>query len=68
MVAQFAGGSIEVWNNKTLSERRMWVYYKILSQEKERRHEEQAVIEHQKKIEFQKSLPKVHAERPGVRS
>jgi hypothetical protein len=68
LVAQFAGGSVEEWNRKTFSERRMWVYYKVLLHEKERRHGEQATIDAKNKTEFEKNLPKVFNDRPGVRS
>lgn len=69
LVAEFAGGSIEDWNKRTWAERRMWVYYKILVQEKLRRHEERSIQEMERQRKERAAMPKTfRGDRPGVRS
>lgn len=68
LAMEFANGDLEAWDAKPWSTRRMWVYFRILQNEKKRRHEERMIQERQNEMERMKNMPKVYRDRPGVRS
>lgn len=68
LVAEFARGSIDEWNEKSWAERRMWVYFRILKNEKRVKGEERAMAEAKAKRAQQANMPKVTRDRAGVRS
>lgn len=67
LIAEFTGGSIVEWNKKSLSERRMWLYYKILLNEKKIQQQKDAQQEADARSRTKNSMPKVTVDRPGLR-
>ena len=67
LIAEFAGGSVDQWEKRSWAERRMWVYYRILLNEKKSRHEKRMAEEMERNEQIRKDMPKVRADRPGIR-
>lgn len=59
-------GSMEAWSQRCWAERRMWVYLKILQDQKRSRQEQYLKEEHEKERERIANQPKVVKERPGI--
>ena len=58
---------MDLWEKKPWAQRRMWVYYRLLQDEKKRRHEEKSVREAEQKRNLMSQMPKERKDRPGVR-
>jgi hypothetical protein len=64
LVTEFAHGSIDEWDKRSWSERRLWFYFKVLQHAKIKKADKDA--EERMKIEAEQ-MPKVYRDRPGIR-
>lgn len=65
LVAEYANGSMELWNKRSWGDRRMWLYFKLLQNAKIKYAEDNAAKEIDKP-----PMPAVvqHQDRPGIRN
>ena len=67
LIQEFGRGDLEHWDNTPWATRRMWVYYRILQDEKKSRHDKRMEQELEVKRKIRDDLPKERHDRPGVR-